>query len=73
MRLPYQMPSVTRWAACGALVIETAGVMGDAVDKSKVRDLLDAIGPIIWGVAPKTGGALRRDTTSSPAISLPPL
>jgi hypothetical protein len=39
----------TRFDAFGALVIEVAGVMGDAVEKSKVLDVLDAIAGVIWG------------------------
>src|SRR5262245_59714727 len=39
----------TRFDAYAALVVEAAGVLGDAVEKSKVLDLLNAIAKVIWG------------------------
>ena len=40
----------TRFEAYAALVIESAGVLGDAADKLEpVRKLLDTIGRVIWG------------------------
>ena len=39
----------TRFDIYAALVVETAGVVGDAVEKSKILDLLNAIGRVIWG------------------------
>jgi hypothetical protein len=39
----------TRFDAYAALVIETAGVMGEAVERSRVLRVLDLIAKVIWG------------------------
>jgi hypothetical protein len=39
----------TRFDAYAALAVEVAGVIGDAVEKSKVLDVLNAIAKVIWG------------------------
>lgn len=39
----------TRFDAYAAVVVETAGVLGESVERSRVLDVLNAIARIIWG------------------------
>jgi hypothetical protein len=39
----------TPYDSYAALTVETAGVVGDVVEKSRILDLFDAIGRVIWG------------------------
>lgn len=49
----------TRFDSYAALVMEAADTTGEAIDRSKVRPLLDSIGRVIWG-AKKEEGEVRR-------------
>lgn len=39
----------TRFDRFAALTMEVAGVIGDAAERSKIVDLLDAVGRVFWG------------------------
>jgi hypothetical protein len=39
----------TQYDSYAALAVETAGNVGDVVEKSRILELLDSIGRVIWG------------------------
>jgi hypothetical protein len=49
----------TRFDSYAALVMEAADTTGEAIERSRVRSLLDSIGRVIWG-AKKEEEELRR-------------
>lgn len=49
----------TRFDSYAALVMESADTLGEAIDRSRVRSLLDSIGRVMWG-AKKDEEELRR-------------
>lgn len=55
----------SRFDTYAALAIETAGVLGETVDKSRVLALLDAIARVFWGAKSE------RETKRIPPPTLP--
>jgi hypothetical protein len=60
----------TRFDIYAALVVEAAGVVGDAIEKSKVLDLLNAIGRVMWNT--KDAQAKRLPVPTAPKRIEPP-
>jgi hypothetical protein len=66
----------TRFDAYAGLVVETAGVVGDVMERSRILEVLDAIAKIIWRSkkeegtkelpAPSTPKRIERPRTSKP-------
>jgi hypothetical protein len=61
----------TRFEAFAALVIETGGVVGDVIEKSKILDLLNGIAKVIWG-SKKEENAKRLPPSTPPKRIAPP-